>query len=118
MGTVNDDDGFILASPLLAQRVAVLPTAAVLAVAPEARAVLALGPRDARATVGIGLPVLEREALEIDVRRRLRIALRLRWGGRSIWRGGWGAPRAGCRAARGEHHHQTKVGEPRSLAPI
>src|SRR5256885_14807788 len=105
-------------SPLLAQRFAVLPPAAVLAVAPEPRGVLPLGPRDARATVAIALPVLEREALEIDVRRRLRIALRLRWGGRSIWRGGWSAHRTDCRAARGEHHHQQKVGEQRSLAPI
>src|SRR5205814_5972773 len=65
-------------SPLLAQRVAVLPAAAVLAVALEARGVLALRSRNARAAVGIALPIFEWKSLQVDVCRRIRIPLRRR----------------------------------------
>src|SRR5438445_13576545 len=78
--------GPTIPSPLAAQRVAVLPAGAILAVVLEARRVLALRAGNARAAVRVALAVLQRKSLQIDVRRRTRIALRLRWRGRAIGR--------------------------------
>src|SRR5690348_10149966 len=78
-------------SPLAAERVAVLPSGAVLIVGSEARGVLALGARDARAAVGITLAIRERKTLQVDVRRRVRA--RRRRGRRDLRRA----------RARGEH---------------
>src|SRR5437763_506585 len=93
-------------SPFPAQRIAILPTAAVLGIALEARVVLALGARNACAAVSIALPIFERKALQIDVRRRLWIALRLRRRGRSVRRGRRRTDRTDGRAARGEQYQQ------------
>src|SRR5438034_10015848 len=73
-------------STFLAHRVAVLPAGAILAVVLEARRVLALRAGHARAAVRVALAVLQREALQIDVRRRARIALRVARRGRTVRR--------------------------------
>src|SRR6266545_4425952 len=95
---------FMRPSAFLAQRVAVLPASAILAVALEARRVLALGAGYARAAVRVALAVLQRESLQIDVRRRMRIALRLRRRGRAVGRRSQAASGADGRAAAGERY--------------
>src|SRR5690349_13911123 len=80
------------ASPLLAKGETVLPAGAIVGIGAEARGILALRPLGARAAVGIALPVRQREAGQVDVRRRRllvgrhRRAARLR--SRRGWRGG------------------------------
>src|SRR5271170_3835646 len=101
MGTVCDADGFICPFRSLAQRLAVDPASAILAVALEARCILALATRSAGAAVGVALAIFQRKALQVDVRWRVRITLRLGWCCRSV--GGWGRT---DRRATGREHYQ------------
>src|SRR5437667_163605 len=106
MGTNSDDEDF-KDSAYLAQREAVLPAGAVLTVAFETRRILVLHRSDARAAVGVALPIRQRKSLEVDVRRRIGIGCRrrlrlLRLGSRrhSAGRRPCGRRRAACRRSR------------------
>src|SRR5271170_2148188 len=101
METVCDVDGFICPLRSLAQRLAVDPAGAILPVALEARCVLALATRGAGAAVGVALAIFQRKALQVDVRRRVRITLRLGRCWRSV--GGWSRT---DRRATGREHYQ------------
>src|SRR4030095_5016956 len=102
-------------SALLAQRVAILPAGAILAVIFEAHGVLALRAGNARTAVGIALSILERKALQVDVGGRIRITLRRGGRRRAVRRGRRRADRSDGRASgdKRNQQHETKPGKAR-----